>query len=143
MRKYSPELFRKKAYHANAATVRLLSFAMLKGFPLEIRYLVYVLNFYLQKDFQFGFFSKDLMLVLVSNPLACAYSVWKMEGVASTGPRSNSLTLASWFPILVCPLMGDLLHPLDALDLNFPPYLEVCLVITHLGLVAIPPSSFA
>jgi hypothetical protein len=74
------------------------------------------------------------MLVLVSDPLVCTYLMWKMEGVTIIGPRSSSLMLIGWFSLPVCHLVGDLLHLLDALDLDFLPYPEVCLVIAHLGL---------
>ncbi len=40
-----------------------------------------------------------------------------------------------WFPVFIRRLVGVLLHPLNASNLDFPPYLKVRLVIAHLGLV--------
>jgi hypothetical protein len=64
----------------------------------------------------------------------CIHPMQKMEGMASIGSRSNSLMLVGWFPVLVHPLVGDLLHPLNVPDLDFPPYPEARIVIACLGL---------
>jgi hypothetical protein len=42
--------------------------------------------------------------------------------VATTVPRSNSLTPIGWFSVLIHPLVGGLLHPLDAPNSDVPPY---------------------
>ncbi len=115
--------------------MKFLYHVVLEGFPLEIRYLVQVSNFYLQQDFRFGSFSGDLVLFLMSNPSVYTCPMQKVEGMASTSPRSSSLMSVGWFLVLIRCLVGDLLHPLNAPNLDFPPYLEVRLVITRLGLV--------